>query len=144
MYGFAAEQALTNRICRCCSLRCAIGRSSSKARAAPFEELRQDGFLVFEHAGFVYANTYDLIDAAMAVSGAEAVPFCSFHQQCIFFARDGAGLMLYFGSARRGAGGVDIELDADVGSRVATTLGKHGFAVTWDGGGKTPLRVASP
>jgi hypothetical protein len=109
---------------------------------AALDRLRAEGFLVFEYAGFVVDQGYELVEQAMAGEAVEARrPFCFFHQQCILRARDGEGLDLYFGEAHCVAEGVDIDVSQDVGARVAGALAEQGLTVKWDGTAEDPMVV---
>jgi len=103
--------------------------------------LREEGFLVFEYAGFEVNRGYELVEKALLDDVVEARPFCFFHQQCILRALDGGGLDLYFGEARRAGAGVDMDTSQRTGARIVDALTSSQLATDWDGRAEKPIVV---
>ena len=108
---------------------------------AALEQLRGDGMLVFEYAGFTTSDGAELVSGAMRDQQLASRPFCFFHQQCILGALDGKGLSLYFGEATHDADEVEMRPSEAVGHRVAAALAANDLQVEWDGTADTAILV---
>jgi hypothetical protein len=108
---------------------------------AALDQLRQDGALVFEYAGFTASHGSELVSAAMRKQPHASRPYCLYHQQCILHALDGQGLRLYFGEATHDADEVRLAPSQAVGQRVAAALTACDLRVEWDGTKNTAIVV---
>ena len=108
---------------------------------AALDQLRQEGFLVFEYAGFVADQGIELACEAMEAAVASSLPYCFFHQQCILHALDGEVFSLYFGEATRDAAEVATRTSKAVGDRIAGAMTSKGLRVEWDGDEQSTIQI---
>lgn len=104
---------------------------------AALDQLRQEGFLVFEYAGFVTDQGIELVMQSAGTSG----PYCFFHQQGILHALDGEGLSLYYGEATRDGDEVSTRPSQAVGARLLGAIASSGLRAEWDGDEKSTITV---
>ena len=95
------------------------------------EQLRSDGFLVFEYAGFLPEHGFELVEDAMQRAQVTSRSYVFFHQQGILNAIDGVGLDLYFGEAVNVEGLISSGPNNRVGERVAEALTTNGLVPEW-------------
>jgi PAS domain-containing protein len=110
---------------------------------AAFEQLRGQGFVALEHAGFESSTAYDLVAEGVAEG---TRPYCFFHQQSIWRALDGDGLELCFGLATRTADGVEFTTSTRVADGVSDALCEAGLEAAfgregWETRAEEPLVV---